>query len=248
MNWYKKGNNKMIKTILFDLDGTLLPMEQEAFVEDYARRLALTMAAYGYEPRVFGKALWKSVGYVIQNDGSMRNDERFWNIFAGELGEGIRDLEHVFLHFYETEFQKVAKSCGFNPEAKDVIELLKGMGFRLILATNPLFPPIATESRVRWAGLEPSDFEYITTYDNSRYCKPNPLYYQEIMEKLGLQPQECLMVGNDVVEDMMTEKLGMKVFLLKDCLINKNNEDITRYPQGSFSELKEFVKNVYVDR
>ena len=234
----------MIKTILFDLDGTLLPMDQEVFVEDYAKRLAITMAAYGYEPKAFGKALWKSVGHVIQNDGSVRNDEKFWEVFSAELGPEIINLEHVFLKFYETEFQKVAKSCGCNPEAKNTITILKEMGFRLVLATNPLFPRIATESRVRWAGLDPKDFEYITTYDNSRYCKPNPLYYHEIMEKLKLKPEECLMVGNDVTEDMMTAKLGMKVFLLKDCLINKYEEEISVYPQGSFSELREFVKTL----
>lgn len=234
----------MIKTILFDLDGTLLPMDQEVFVEDYAGRLAKALVPYGYEPRAFISALWKSVGYVIKNDGSQRNDERFWSIFEGELGPEIRQLEHVFLEFYQTEFQQVAKVCGFNSEAKATIDMLKDMGFQLILATNPLFPSVATESRVRWAGLEPSDFEYITTYENACYCKPNLQYYQEIIEKLGCDPGECLMVGNDVNEDMITEELGMKVFLLKDCLINKYEKDISGYPQGSFGELQKFVKGL----
>lgn len=234
----------MVKTILFDLDGTLLPMDQEVFVNDYAKRLAMAMMPYGYAPGAFGKALWKSVGAMVMNDGSMNNDERFWSVFAQALGPEVRQREDVILEFYKTEFQKVAKSCGYNPEAKVTIEMLKEMGYQLILATNPLFPPIATESRVRWAGLDPKDFAYITTYDNSSYCKPNPLYYQEILGKLNLKPQECLMVGNDVAEDMMTEELGMKVFLLKDCLINKYEKDISGYPQGSFEELRAFVKRL----
>ena len=78
-----------------------------------------------------------------------------------------------------------------------------------MLATNPLFPPTATQSRIRWAGLTPEDFEFITTYDNSSFCKPNPDYYREILGKLNLNAGECLMVGNDVGEDMIARTLGM---------------------------------------
>ena len=49
------------------------------------------------------------------------------------------------------------------------------------------------------------------------------------------------MVGNDVSEDMIAAELGMKVFLVKDCLINKSDEDISKYPNGSFAELREYV-------
>jgi FMN phosphatase YigB (HAD superfamily) len=118
------------------------------------------------------------------------------------------------------------------------------MGLRLVLATNPLFPALATHSRVRWAGLETGDFELITTYENARRCKPNPQYYLDILDQLGLSPEECLMVGNDVGEDMVAQKLGMQVFLLTDCLINKHGADISSYPQGSFDALLTFLQNL----
>ena len=110
-----------------------------------------------------------------------------------------------------------------------------------MLATNPLFPVVATESRIRWAGLKKEDFELVTTYENSRHCKPNPDYYKDIMEEIKVRPQECLMVGNDVKEDMIAESLGMKVFLLTDCLINKEEKDISVYPNGDFNELLAYV-------
>ena len=34
------------------------------------------------------------------------------------------------------------------------------------------------------------------------------------MQKLNVSPEECLMVGNDVSEDMIAETIGMKVFLI----------------------------------
>lgn len=232
----------MITTILFDLDGTLLPMDQEEFVKDYSKRLAKKMYPHGYDPGKLIDAIWKGMGYMIKNDGKATNEEVFWNIFSRELGPQVREKEDVFLDFYEHEFQEVAKSCGYNEAAKKTIDILKEKGYRLILATNPVFPPVATHSRIRWAGLEPSDFEYITTYDNSRHCKPNPCYYEDILKMIGCKPQECLMVGNDVTEDMVAEKLGMKVFLLTDCLINREEIDISRCPQGSFGELVEFIE------
>ena len=84
----------------------------------------------------------------------------------------------------------------------------------------------------------------ITSYENSRHCKPNPDYYRDVVEALGVKAEKCVMVGNDVGEDMIAEKLGMKVFLLTDCLINKAGADITQYPHGSFPELMEFVHSL----
>ena len=120
----------------------------------------------------------------------------------------------------------------------------QGTGLRTVLATNPLFPAIATHSRIRWAGLEPEDFSWVTTYENSSFCKPNPAYYREILDKLGLQPQECVMVGNDVGEDGAAAKLGLPVFLLTDCLIQKPGTDASQMPKGSFSDLKNWLETL----
>ena len=151
---------------------------------------------------------------------------------------------HIFDQFYQTDFQKIKDVCEFEPKASKLIKYIKENGYRVALATNPLFPAVATESRIRWAGLQPEDFEVYTTYETSHYCKPNPNYYKEILTQLQVAPEECLMVGNDVSEDMIAKQLGMKVFLLTDCLINKNNADISTYPHGSFDELKIFVDNL----
>lgn len=114
----------------------------------------------------------------------------------------------------------------------------------MVLATNPIFPAVATRKRVVWAGLSVNDFELVTTYENSHSCKPNPAYYREILQKIGVSSEACLMVGNDVTEDMVAKTLGMKVFLLTDCLINKDNLDISRYPNGGYDELIAYIQNL----
>ena len=230
-----------VTAILFDLDGTLLPMDQDAFTGSYFSNLAAKAATKGYQPDALIDTVWAGTAAMVKNDGAKTNDAVFWELFAAKYGgDALNDIP-FFEEFYRTDFQKAKELCGFAPMAKDIVHSLKARGLRVILATNPLFPAIATESRIRWAGLEPEDFELYTTYENSRHCKPNPEYYKDIMAELNLGPEECVMVGNDVVEDMIAETLGMKVFLLTDCLINRKNEDISKYPHGGFDELKVFL-------
>lgn len=234
----------MITTILFDLDGTLLPMDQDKFVKSYIGRMAKKLAPYGYDPELLTAGLWKGTGAMVKNNGEKTNEEVFWSVFNAILGKDCQADEELFMEYYRNEFQLVAQDCGFDSRAKEIISEIKEMGYNVVLATNPLFPSIATHSRAKWAGLNPDDFEIITTYENSRHCKPNPDYYQDILATLELKPENCVMVGNDVQEDMVAEKLGMKVFLLTDNLINRTREDISRYPHGSFPELTIFVRGL----
>lgn len=234
-----------LTTILFDLDGTLLPMpDQEAFLKAYMKGLAAKVAPLGYEPKKLIDTVLMGTGRVIRNDGSLRNETVFWQAFCGVFGEKAMEHLPVFEEFYRNEFQQVSATCGCDARAAKLIAALKEKGYRLVLATNPLFPAVATHSRIRWAGLNVEDFELVTTYENSSFCKPNIQYYEEIVKKLGLEPAQCLMVGNDVGEDMVAGKLGMKTFLLTDCLLNRVGEDIEKYPHGSFEALKSYIQSL----
>lgn len=231
----------MIKLVLFDLDGTLLPMDQEVFGKAYFSGLSQKLAPFGYEPKALVGGILEGTKAMVLNDGSCTNEEAFWKRFEAIFGAQVREQEPIFRDFYAKEFQLAKDACGYDKRAKEVISAIKEKGLRVVLATNPIFPAIATESRIRWAGLSPEDFELYTTYENSHFCKPNPKYYLEILEKVGVSSEECLMVGNDVTEDMVAETLGMQVFLLTDCMINKDEKDISGYPQGSFEELRNYL-------
>lgn len=230
-----------ITTVLFDLDGTLLPMDQNVFVKDYFGRIAAKLAPQGYDPKKLVETIWRGTGVMVQNDGSRTNEEAFWAYAVSVYGEQIVKDKRFFDEFYEQEFDKIQAVCGFHPAAAQIVRSLKERGFRVALATNPIFPARATQWRMGWAGLKPEDFEIYTTYENSRFCKPNLDYYRDILQQLNVQAQECLMVGNDVGEDMIARQLGMQVFLLTDCMINKNGEDISRYPHGGFDSLQQFI-------
>ena len=233
-----------IQAVLFDLDGTLLPMGQDVFVNTYFGLLAKKLAPMGYEPKKLISTVWGGTKAMVENDGSMTNKDAFWNFFKGVYGDrGMQDMPH-FDAFYANEFNMAQSSCGYTPKAAQIIKQIKESGRRVVLATNPLFPTVATQARIRWAGLNFADFDLVTTYENSRWCKPDLGYYREILDKIGLQAEECAMVGNDTSDDLPADKLGMQVFLLTDCLINASGVDVNAWPHGGFDELSAWAKEL----
>lgn len=231
----------MLKYVLFDLDGTLLPMDLDEFVMAYFKSVTAYIAPFGYAPKALSDGVLKGTAAMVTNDGTRTNAEAFWQTFAGIFGDRVYQNEVDFNKYYDTAFNDLSKVCGRNPSAGKAVADIKNMGLTLVLATNPLFPRSAQARRLTWAGVDPNLFDLYTSYDNMHFCKPNPQYYQEIISLLECSPNECLMVGNDVGEDMIAEDLGMQVFLLPAYLINKNNKDISRYPQGNFDDLKKFI-------
>ena len=233
----------MIKTILFDLDGTLLPMDEEYFKKIYFGAVYKKIGYLGYTLDELLKVIWYGTKAMIKNDGNQTNEEVFWKSFIEVHPDRLEENKENFVDFYKNIFPTLGHTCGYQPLAKEFIKGLKDKGYEVIIASNPIFPLVATKARIKWAGLDPDDFKYITAYENSHFCKPNPKYYEEILKRFDLKPEEVLMVGNDVREDMMVNALGIDSYLITDCLLNPDNEDINKYKHGSFEEIMNLVLN-----
>ena len=233
----------MITTVLFDLDGTLLPFEQEDFINIYFSELCKRLAKLGYEPKHTVKSVWAGTKSMILNDGSRLNSDLFWETFNA-MNPGLPNARGECDAFYTHEFDKTRESLKYVPDRNLLIQRLKQAGLRVVLATNPMFPLDGVLTRMKWVNLSQEDFELITYYDNSTYCKPNPAYFSEILNKIGEKPENCVMVGNSVSEDMVAEKLGITVFLANEFVENPDNADFSRYPQGTLEEAVEFVLNL----
>lgn len=229
----------MIDTVLFDLDGTLLSMDQDEFVQRYFHRLCEVMGQQGWDPNQLQKIVWAGTKAMLKNKGEQTNEACFWALFEELSGRVRDDVENSFLHFYENEFQEIGSRIRPVEEAVQVVRMLRKRGYRVLLATNPLFPRIATVSRIRWAGLAPEDFDWITTYENSRFCKPSLAYYEDVLSAAGRRAENCLMVGNDTDDDMSAGQLGMQTYLVTDHLVDLKGYKAEPFTHGS---LKEFVK------
>lgn len=230
----------MITTVMFDLDSTLLPFTQDDFINCYFGELCKKLAPYGYEPKATVKAVWAGTKAMVLNDGSRSNMEAFWEVF-NSLNEGKPDVKALCDAFYTQEFDRAKAALKRTVNHRAMIERLKAAGLRVVLATNPLFPLDGVRTRLSWVGLTDGDFELVTHYENCRYSKPNPNYYRDIMERLGVSAQECVMVGNSLTDDMSAEQLGITTFLVPEFAENPNNEDISRFNQGTLEDAERFI-------
>lgn len=234
----------MFKTILFDLDGTLLPMDLNHFLTRYFGGLTKS-CSHLVDPQVLHKNLWAATEAMIRDNRSDKtNQEVFMEAFIPRFNLTEEELMPLFDNFYGAGFSELICCTTPTPISKEVCELLVAKGYRLVLATNPIFPDVATSQRMGWAGIKDIPWEMVTTYEHCHYCKPNPNYYQEILERIGANPEETLMVGNDTREDLVAGKLGIKTYLVTDHLIDHGNSDYETDFEGRLEDFVKFAKDL----
>lgn len=234
----------MLDTVLFDLDGTLLPLDQDVFIEKYFTMLAGTMAQKGFDPKQIVKGVMYGTQAMLKNDGGATNCDRFWQAFSEFFGKDMTVYIDDFDLFYRTAFHKVREVTYPDARAAECVSLLKAKGYKVAVATSPVFPEVATRARMEWAGLDWDDFELVTTYDNCLFCKPNPAYYNEILGKIGKRAEQCLMVGNDVGEDMCVTEMGMQAFWLDTWPLNRKDAPTEHLERGGFDALLEKIRKL----
>ncbi|MFA9557132.1 HAD family hydrolase [Evansella sp. AB-rgal1] len=227
----------MKKVILFDLDGTLLPMDTDSFVQNYLKELA-PRVAHIVDPQAFIKALLTGTEAMIRSqDKSKSNEEVFTETFLPLMNVKKEEIWPTLDEFYETVFPTFSHLCQPTPMARKVLEEAINQGYRLVVATNPVFPKAAIYHRLTWAGIDDIPFELVTVYEESVYTKPNPQYYEHICEQLNVSPKDCIMVGNDKQEDMVASKVGMKTFLVEGCVIDRGEPIFPIDEKGTLEEL-----------
>ena len=231
-----------MKAIFFDLDGTLLPLDEKLFVDIYFAELSKVFSVYNIDSKKLVETIWTATHEIIKNDGKRTNEEAFWDKFKSIVNIDLSDVKEVLKKFYANEFFTKLKKCSTeNSLAKVAVELAKKNGRKVVLATNPVFP-IDALVRLKWIGLDIDDFDYVTHYSSSSFSKPNPKYYLDLCEKLDVEPKDCLMIGNDERQDIFAaSSAGMNCYLVTDYLYTYP-ECKVNCEKGSFEDLIEKLK------
>jgi len=232
----------MKKVILFDLDGTLLPMDTDLFIETYIKELA-GKVAHIVDPDTFIKALWGGTKAMMKNlDPGKTNEKVFEDTFLMMSGLEKTKIWPTLDEFYETIFPSFSYLCQPTPLGRNVVLEAIKQGYRVVVATNPLFPKTAIFHRLTWAGIEDLPFELVTVYEESIYTKPHKQYYQHICETLNVDGKDCIMIGNDKQEDMVASQIGMKTFLVEGNVIDRGEPVYPVDDQGTLEELLEKIR------
>lgn len=236
----------MSRYILFDLDGTLLPMDVIHFNGPYFSLITKEAQKWGIPQETFLPSLKKGTKAMFQNNGPETNREAFFSaIKDDDFGMDKKDLQEHLLAFYRNEFDQLKSESAPNPLANEAISIAKEKADKVILATNAIFPREALVTRTGWIDVDLDQFDFVTTYDVMRSCKPNPKFFQEIIDYMNITEEDDLfMIGNDVEEDILdSQPLGFETFLVKDYLLNRNNKPY-QSKEGSFSDMVDWLKTL----
>ncbi|MCL6452014.1 MAG: HAD family hydrolase [Alicyclobacillus sp.] len=232
----------MLTTLLFDLDGTLLPMDLDVFMRGYFRKL-VPHIAHLVNVDTIADEIMDATHHMMENESpDTTNLEAFKRAFFDGRAVAESEIWPIFDAFYRERFAELRELTSPTPIAREICRTALAKGYQLVLATNPIFPAEAVEHRMRWAGIADLPFALVTTMEHMHYCKPNPKYYLEISARLNVRPDACMMFGNDVQEDGVASQVGMETFLVEDYLIDRGLGYLEFTRRGTLADALAFVE------
>jgi HAD superfamily hydrolase (TIGR01549 family) len=176
-----------------------------------------------------------------QDPDGPTNEASFGAVFAAQLGRPWDELRTTLARFYDEVFPELRVYARAHPDGRRAVQACLNAGYAVVIATNPLFPKRAIDHRLAWAGVDDLPFALVTTYENMHTSKPSPAYYREIAARIDVSPRACLMVGNDLLRDILpAQQAGMITYLAEDWITNPDPE-IRPDRRGTLDELIDWI-------
>src|SRR5581483_2185930 len=232
----------MILTLLLDLDDTLLNTNMDAFVPAYFQALAKHLGGR-VRPEAMLPALMSGTQLMLaSNDPSRTLQEVFEADFYPKLGVPKSELNDLIEDFYDNVFPSLGSVTKKRAGAVELVEWALAKGYRVAIATDPLFPRKATYHRIRWAGLEPERFDLISSFETFHFSKSHPAYFAEVLGRLGWPDGPVLMVGNDVERDLApAQRLGLMTYHIDAESASRSGPEAGR--RGNLHDLRSWLES-----
>ena len=233
----------MLKAVFFDLDGTLLYMDEPKFLEIYFDAMERWIKSRGLDAEKIIEGTKVGTRAMFKNDGKATNEKVFFDAFENYMGETTEEVFNALDSYYDSAFDQTFASCKSNPHSKEIVHFCREMGLKVILSTNPLFPRVATLKRMALSNLYEEDFDLVTTYENSSFCKPDPRYFHEIMNRFALTPEEVIVFGNNTYDDGECALMaGLKCYIIESENLIENEKSTHGFERIKITDVISTVK------
>ena len=204
--------NPPVEALLVDLDGTLLTNRMFPLQIDFVVKMVSALS-HQTGVRKAASILLAVKRQLETPSNNETNDLRALHVLSQQLNMTLEQSRTLGKETLATVFPTLKRHFTPAPGAKEFLDWAKNH-YPLYLATNPVWPLEITELRVKWAGVDPSIFKAITYANNSRACKPDKIFYEDILKQNGLEAEKCLLIGDELKMDLPATVCGIRVFIV----------------------------------
>lgn len=191
----------MIKAVVFDLDDTLI--SEKEYVRSGFRQVARKIAREN--------SLDEETVYELMLDTFNEDSKNVFNRVLDKLSiqYEIEDIKEL-INYYRGHMPDIK----LYDDAKHILDVLKNKGIKLGMITDGY--KITQRNKLEVLGIG-DYFEYIVVTDElgREFWKPHEKPYEIIKDKLGLEYENMVYVGDNVSKDFVTaNRLGMNTIFI----------------------------------
>jgi HAD superfamily hydrolase (TIGR01549 family) len=209
----------MIKAILLDLDNTLIINPDDTFAKAY---LGLAEPFFSqYLGIATSRELLSGIVQTLSQprSGEVSNIQHIYNQFQHYTDAPLAKIQATLELFFQNVYPRLATCVAPIPFARDCVIALQDDGYAVVIATNPLYMKTAITQRMIWGQLPLENYALITHAENMHFAKPDPAYYAEIVARVGIEPDEALLIGDNPLNDIQAaQAVGLNTFHVADTL------------------------------
>lgn len=235
-----------VQVVAFDLDDTLIRLDDD-FIPKYLALLDQHLQRHFPQHGSFIQALVDTSNQMMAKPRDSESlQDFFYRDFSSRAGLAREAFESLVTTFYQEKFPQLESLAKPVYGVNGLLATLRADGYRVALLTSALFPQAAIDVRLAWAGLEAFPFDWRTAFEVVHATKPQPGYYLEAAEGLGIAPEHWIMVGNDLVEDIIpAHEAGMAVYWVHDQVTDDERLKLPpKTPVGSLHNLVAYVEGL----